>query len=118
MAFWFFGKKNNEEIGKLKSNLKYSFSNIKKDMDSVNKMFDNYKEKHDRHLNIGRGEFDFRMISKIIALSNVEHLTLETDRVGDTLDYFVEDTIKMMSSSFPISIRTSVYTFFPSSSEK
>ena len=49
MAFWFFGKKKNEEIGKLKSNLKYSFSNIKKDMDSVNKMVDNFKEKHDRH---------------------------------------------------------------------
>src|SRR3989344_946585 len=38
MAFWFLGKKNNEEIRKLKSDLKYSFSNIKKDMDSVNKI--------------------------------------------------------------------------------
>lgn len=53
------------------------------------------KQKHDRHLNIGHGEFDFRIISKIIAFSNVGHLTLETDRNGDTLDAFVEDIKNM-----------------------
>jgi len=53
------------------------------------------KEKHDRHLNIGHGGFDFRRIAKIIALSNTRYLTLETDRSGDTLDDFIEDTKKM-----------------------
>lgn len=53
------------------------------------------KTKHDRHLNIGHGEFDFKRISKIIALSNARHLTLETDRSGDALEDFVEDIMKM-----------------------
>ena len=53
------------------------------------------KERHDSHLNISRGEFNFRNISKIIALSKTALLTIETDRSGDTLNEFVEDVKKM-----------------------
>src|SRR3989344_8493893 len=49
MGFWIFGNKNNDEIKKLKENLKNSFLNIKKDIDGVNKFLDHFKEKHNQH---------------------------------------------------------------------
>lgn len=53
------------------------------------------KEKHDKHLNIGRGIFDFRRMKEIIAVSNAQYLTLETDRSGDKLDGFIENSERM-----------------------
>ena len=77
MTFWFFGKKNNEEIGKLKSNLKYSFSNIKKDMDSVNKMVDNFKEKHDQH-DKGHDHHEARLVKLEQDLAEIKEILEKT----------------------------------------
>ena len=48
MGFWIFGKKDNE-IKKLKDNLKDSFSNIKEDIKNVHGILDHFKEKHNHN---------------------------------------------------------------------
>ena len=49
MVFWFFKKKDDHEIHKLKENLNHSFSNIKNDIQSVHNVLKHFKEKHERH---------------------------------------------------------------------
>jgi len=49
MGFWFFGKKKEDEVNKLKEILRGSFSNIKKDIGLINDLLDNFRKKHDRH---------------------------------------------------------------------
>jgi DNA-binding CsgD family transcriptional regulator len=49
MAFWFFGKKRDGEINKLKENLKGSFLNIKGDIRSIHTILSLFKEKHESH---------------------------------------------------------------------
>jgi biotin operon repressor len=48
MVFWFFGKKNNE-IEKVRENLKHSFSNIKNDIQSIHGVLKHFKQKHEDH---------------------------------------------------------------------
>ena len=50
---------------------------------------------HDKHLNIGQGDFDFSKIKKIISLSKAELLTLETCKNSDGLATFIEDIKKV-----------------------
>ncbi|MEK6835705.1 MAG: HTH domain-containing protein [Nanoarchaeota archaeon] len=49
MAFWFFGRKKDGKVEKLKSNLNNSFSNIKKDMNLIDKVLNQFKDKHEKH---------------------------------------------------------------------
>jgi len=50
---------------------------------------------HDKHLNIGDGDFDFRRIKKIISVSNAQYLTLETCKNDNELNSFVVDGEKI-----------------------
>jgi len=52
-------------------------------------------EMHDKHLNIGDGDFDFRRIKKIISVSNAQYLTLETCKNDNELNSFVVDEEKI-----------------------
>lgn len=50
MGFWIFGKKDDAgEIKKLRDNLNNSFSNIKKDFESVHGVLSGFKDKHEQH---------------------------------------------------------------------
>jgi endonuclease IV len=53
------------------------------------------KGTHDKHLNIGDGDFDFAKIKKVIKNSKVEYLTVETCKNGDKLDDFVRDVQRL-----------------------
>jgi deoxyribonuclease IV len=50
---------------------------------------------HDKHLNIGEGDFDFNKIKKIINFSGARWLTIETRKKRSDLEDFVEDTEKI-----------------------
>jgi len=53
------------------------------------------KEIHDKHLNLGEGDFDFKAIKGIISHSRAPYLTLETNKNCDRLSDFVEDIKKI-----------------------
>jgi len=56
--------------------------------------------RHDNHLSIGEGDFDFKTIAKIISSSNASHLTLETSKKSEQLSCFVKnlEAVKKASS--------------------
>lgn len=54
-----------------------------------------FSEKHETHLNIGEGEFDFEKIRKIIVNSGVQYVTLETRKKNNGLFDFVNDLNKI-----------------------
>ena len=56
---------------------------------------DGIREKHDKHLHIGDGAFNFGEIGKIVGLSNAKYLTLETTKSRDDLSCFVDDLKKI-----------------------
>jgi len=50
---------------------------------------------HDKHLNVGYGDFDFMKIKKIIFRSDARYITIETSKNSDELIDFVEDVKKI-----------------------
>ena len=56
---------------------------------------DGTREKHDKHLKIGDGDFDFEEIKRIVALSNAKYLTLETPKTSSVQADFIEDRKKI-----------------------
>jgi len=49
------------------------------------------QERHDRHLNIGDGDFNFKNIRKIILKADTKYLTVETCKRYNNLSDFVKD---------------------------
>ncbi len=67
MGFWFFSRKKDDEINKLKNNLNGSFSNIKKDISLINGVLSFFKEKHqDYDRKFERLERDFAYMGGIL----------------------------------------------------
>jgi len=50
---------------------------------------------HDKHLNVGYGDFDFMKIKKIIFRSDARNITIETSKNSNELIDFVEDAKKI-----------------------
>jgi sugar phosphate isomerase/epimerase len=50
-----------------------------------------FSDRHDAHLNIGEGEFDFVAVKEIIFSSKAEYVTLETRKKNEGLADFIDD---------------------------
>src|SRR3990167_4703254 len=49
MGFWIFGRKKDDDVDKIRDNLKHSFSNIKNDIQSIHNVLKHFKQKHEEH---------------------------------------------------------------------
>jgi len=56
-------------------------------------------DRHDEHLHIGKGDFDFRLVKEIVDASKAKYLTLETPKGKKWASDFIADTAKMNRES-------------------
>src|SRR3989338_506781 len=49
MGFWIFCRKKDDDVDKIRDNLKHSFSNIKNDIQSIHNVLKHFKQKHEEH---------------------------------------------------------------------
>mgnify|MGYP001618306362 CR=1 FL=1 len=92
MAFWFFGKKKDEEIEGLKNNLKHSFSNIKRDFSLINELLDHFREKHSNH------DQKFERLERNIA--EIRHILEKKDKIATERSNFERSIIHERSRAF------------------
>lgn len=84
MAFWFFGKKKDDEIVKIKDNLKNSFSNIKRDVGLINELLDHFRSKHSEHdQRFERLERNLAEIKQLLAKKSTVNERLERSIVHE-----------------------------------
>ena len=74
MGFWFFSRKKDDEISKLKDNLRSSFSNINRDVGLINEILNHFREKHSNY------DKKFEHLERDIA--EIRHLLEKKDKIA------------------------------------
>jgi len=92
MGFWFFSRKKDDEISKLKDNLRISFSNINQDVGLINEILNHFREKHSNY------DKKFEHLERDIA--EIRHLLEKKDKIATGRSSFERSIVHERSRAF------------------